>query len=213
MHDAKTGRMLRAAIIAIAPCAIPGSAVPLDGGEPAPLDRLDGYDVVYDSPGPDCTGSMPLGNGDIGLNVWVEPEGDILLLISKTDAWDESGRLVKVGRVRLRLDPPTLVDPAGMKVRFRQRLILRDGAIKIFAGHDDAPPGEMLPFPESLVARIRVDALRPAIEVWIEKQSGPAVLQASLEIWRQKERPFADRDGSHSESGARYAISSPAAWS
>ncbi len=31
--------------------------------------------------------SMPLGNGDIGLNVWVDPGGDLLFYISKTDAW------------------------------------------------------------------------------------------------------------------------------
>jgi len=32
---------------------------------------------------------MPLGNGDIGLNVWTEPGGDLLFYISKTDAWGD----------------------------------------------------------------------------------------------------------------------------
>ena len=33
-------------------------------------------DVVWDSPSTDAKGCMPLGNGDIGLNVWVEASGD-----------------------------------------------------------------------------------------------------------------------------------------
>ena len=31
---------------------------------------------------------MPLGNGDIGLNVWIEEGGDLLFYISKADAFD-----------------------------------------------------------------------------------------------------------------------------
>ena len=30
-------------------------------------------DVVWNSPAPDSSGSMPLGNGDMALNAWVEP--------------------------------------------------------------------------------------------------------------------------------------------
>jgi len=33
------------------------------------------YMVSWDSPSEDSWGSMPLGNGDIGLNVWVEADG------------------------------------------------------------------------------------------------------------------------------------------
>ena len=30
------------------------------------------YNVVWDSPSKDYSGSMPLGNGDIGVNAWLE---------------------------------------------------------------------------------------------------------------------------------------------
>jgi len=40
-------------------------------------DRVTRYNVVWDSPSADYNGSMPLGNGDIGLNVWVEGSGDL----------------------------------------------------------------------------------------------------------------------------------------
>ena len=44
-------------------------------------------DVQWNSPGPTSAQSMPLGNGDIGLNVWAEKNGDLVFYISKTDAW------------------------------------------------------------------------------------------------------------------------------
>jgi len=48
---------------------------------------LSDYNVVWDSPSTDFNGSMPIGNGDIGANVWVEDGGDLLFYISKTDAF------------------------------------------------------------------------------------------------------------------------------
>ncbi len=52
--------------------------------------------VVWESPSHDARGSMPIGNGDIGANVWVEPSGDVVFYISKTDAWSENARLLKL---------------------------------------------------------------------------------------------------------------------
>ena len=47
-------------------------------------------DVVWDQPGRSSADSMPIGNGDIGLNVWTETNGDIVFYIGKTDAWSEN---------------------------------------------------------------------------------------------------------------------------
>ena len=55
------------------------------------------YDVTWESPSKGAAGSMPLGNGDIGLNAWVEENGDLAFYISKTDSWGDNGRLLKVG--------------------------------------------------------------------------------------------------------------------
>ena len=44
--------------------------------------------LVWDSPSLGSAGSMPIGNGDIGLNVWAEADGTIRTYIAKTDAWD-----------------------------------------------------------------------------------------------------------------------------
>jgi alpha-L-fucosidase 2 len=71
--------------------------------------QLSAYDVVWNEPGRGSADSMPLGNGDIGLNVWTEPGGDLLFYIGKTDAWSEHPRaetgLMKVGLVRVSLSP------------------------------------------------------------------------------------------------------------
>ena len=60
------------------------------GDLPWPDGGLEDYDVIWDSPSNDSSGSMPLGNGDLGVNAWVEPSGDLVLLLSKTDAWSEN---------------------------------------------------------------------------------------------------------------------------
>ena len=71
--------------------------------------QLFSYDVVWMEPGKGSADSMPLGNGDIGLSVWTEPDGDLLFYIGKTDAWSEHPRaetgLMKVGLVRVSLSP------------------------------------------------------------------------------------------------------------
>ena len=42
-----------------------------------PADLLDACNVVWDSPSTNSLGSMPLGNGDIGVNVWTEPNHNL----------------------------------------------------------------------------------------------------------------------------------------
>ena len=71
---------------------------------------------------------MPLGNGDAGANIWVEPSGDVLFYISKVDAHDSSHTIRKLGRIRLRFEPSLDVE------RFRQTLVLSDATVEIQAG-------------------------------------------------------------------------------
>lgn len=116
---------------------------------------------------------MPLGNGDIGLNAWVEPGGDLLFYISKTDAWGDQvkpgmdgwmkqgGILSKLGLVRVSFGSGA----AG----FRQVLRLREGEIQITEG--------------DVHLRLWVDANHPVVRV--EMESGkPVFAKVSLEDWR-----------------------------
>ena len=127
------------------------------------------YDLVWDSPSADARGSMPLGNGDLGLNVWVEPTGDLVLLLGKTDSFDEFNRLLKLGRIRLRTTP-ALVQPGKP---FTQALRLAEGLIEI-----DSPTARL---------RIWVDANNPAIQIEGLSQN-PLQVQTTLETWRTEAR-------------------------
>jgi hypothetical protein len=48
-------------------------------GGATPLDQLDRYNVVWHTPNHDASGSMPIGNGEVGLNAWVEEDGSLLV--------------------------------------------------------------------------------------------------------------------------------------
>jgi alpha-L-fucosidase 2 len=81
------------------------------------------HHVIWDSPSAGPFGSMPLGNGDISLNAWVEASGDLCFYIGKTDSWDENGRLLKLGLIRVSLEPNPFA-PGGP---FRQELRVASG--------------------------------------------------------------------------------------
>ena len=157
--------------------------------------RLDSYNVSWNTPGPGSAASMPLGNGDIGLNVWVDPGGDLLFYISKTDAWggekdsladswmQQGGVLMKLGLIRVSLSPnpfagasvtagamaTTGAAPGG----FRQTLRLRQGEIDITEGEGAA----------AVNYRIWVDANHPVIRV--EASGGrPFQTTVTLHDWR-----------------------------
>ena len=120
-----TFRMLAALVFALSA----GAAATTVAGQSAP-DELDKCNVVWTTPSKDAAGSMPLGNGEVGLNLWGEEGGDLRFYIARTDAYSEISRLLKVGCVRVRSrrirSPPS--------APFRQELRLRDGLCEITAG-------------------------------------------------------------------------------
>jgi hypothetical protein len=136
---------------------------------PAPVEELSRYNLVWNSPSPNAAGSMPIGNGEVGLNVWVEPNGDLLFYISRTDAWSECNRLLKLGRVRIHLTP----NPFATGQPFRQELKLSDGQIVISNG--------------DMTLRVFVDADAPVIYVSGQGKT-PRTVTATFETWRNEQR-------------------------
>ncbi len=148
-------------------CAATASLFPTGlGAAPA---ELDCYDVVWKTPSRNAAGSMPIGNGEVGLNVWVEEDGDLRFYIARTDAWSEASRLMKLGGVRVSLTPNPFVKGAP----FRQELKLRDGRIEIAAG--DAH------------LKVFVDANAPVIHV-VGESRHPLGVKAALECWRTERK-------------------------
>lgn len=184
-RSALTGAMLATGLWPCGAAAAPMTETRLAG-------LLDAYNVVWDSPSQDANGSMPLGNGDVGLNAWVEASGDLVFYISKTDAWDENARLCKIGRVRVKFEPAL---QAGASLR--QELKLREGAIEIQSTVDGQPA----------LIRLWVDADRPIVRVQAETKAR-AVCRAAVELWRQRERPFGP-DDSHSGNGVNQLPGKP----
>lgn len=45
--------------------------------------------VVWTVPCKDATGSMPLGNGELGINLWIKENGDLLFYLSRNDSFSE----------------------------------------------------------------------------------------------------------------------------
>jgi alpha-L-fucosidase 2 len=119
---------------------------------------------------------MPLGNGDIALNVWVEANGDLVFYIGKSDAWTEDPNdgsgLAKLGRVRVSLSPPGVVpNPSVVQI-----LKLHQGEIDIREGADFA----------ATTFRVWVDANHPVIRVEAVAPQ-PAQVTVSLEVWRTEQ--------------------------
>jgi hypothetical protein len=131
------------------------------------------FDVVWDSPSQDYTGTMPLGNGETGLNVWMEPDGCLRFYISRTDAWDDNARLLKVGQVTISFEPN--IFKSGNY--FSQRLSLREGRVLIAAGDPDDP----------VSIAVWVDANRSLVHV-TAGSSQPLKMTARIESWRKE--PF-----------------------
>jgi len=135
----------------------------------APQPVID-YRVTWDTPGTNYKDSMPIGNGDLGLNIWTEQNGDVVFLIDKTDAWTENGELVKLGRVRLKFDEsPFLAGPS-----FRQILIPKEGALEIRGSN-------------AANLRVWVDAESPVVHLEL-RAARPVSMQANAEIWRTEPR-------------------------
>src|SRR6266446_5891381 len=124
-------------------------------------------DVAWNSPGTYENDSMPLGNGDLALNVWTEQNGDFVLLIAKSDAWSENGQLLKLGRVRVKLTPNPFAPPAS----FTQTLRLETGEVELQEGKS--------------VAWIWVDANHPVIHLEVQAEH-PVEMEAKAELWRLK---------------------------
>jgi hypothetical protein len=152
-----------------------GLGVVIHAAEPVPPTP---YEVVWDSPSQDCNGTMPLGNGEVALNAWIEPSGDLRFYIARTDSWDDSGRLVKVGAVRIKVGD----GPADRTKKFRQVLTVKDGTLSARYGEGDA----------QVDLRLWVDANRPVI--CVEAQTvKPTTAAALIELWRNAATELPDK--------------------
>ncbi|HAZ04625.1 MAG: hypothetical protein A2W90_06860 [Bacteroidetes bacterium GWF2_42_66] len=131
----------------------------------AQITTLEDYNIQWNTPGINSQGSMPIGNGDIGANVWVEENGDLVFYVSKTDAWNEYGHLLKLGKIRISIHPSQYNNKS-----FSQKLELEKGRMIITYGDTRV--------------KLWADANHPTIQVDIDSKTA---LQTKVffETWRK----------------------------
>jgi len=142
--------------------------------------RFNPQKLTWNSPSKNSMGAMPAGNGDMGINLWVEENGNLLFYLSKTDACSENGGLLKLGKVRMALNP----NPFAAGNKFKQELVLEDGVISIKAGEGK----------NAVEINCWVDANNPVVEFDIESQS-PIAASCTFEPWRIKRRALKQNAG------------------
>jgi hypothetical protein len=149
----------------------PQPVLPNDAAAARALDELVRHDVQWSSPGGDEAGSMPIGNGTFGANVWIDAKGDLLLLLSHADAFSEIERLLKLGRVRISCDPPLAIAP------FTQRMRFADGMIEVECGDGD----------DRVLLRVWIDSATETLHTTLDGRR-PRTVTATLENWRNAAR-------------------------
>lgn len=134
----------------------------------AQIPVLKNYNQVWNTQSNNASESMPLGGGDIGLNVWVE-KGDLYFYFSRSGTFDEHNTLLKLGRVKVTLTPNPFKDNEG----FHQELVLQDGYVLISQNNTKI--------------KLWVDVFKPIIHLDLESKN-PLKMTASYESWRYKNR-------------------------
>ena len=117
--------------------------------------------------------SMPLGGGDVGLNVWVEND-EVMFYICRSGSYDEHNTLLKAGRVRLAIEGGTA------QAAFSQTLRLSKS--------------EMLVELHGAKILLWVDAFRPVVHVEVESPKAVSAT-VSYESWRYEDRPYMKNEG------------------
>ncbi len=157
--------------------------------------QLDSYNVVWDTPSKSGSlESMPIGNGDITANVWVENDGDLMMYIGKSDSWSEATRLLKIGRIRISLNP----NPFENFSKFRQTLNLKNGEIIVSSVNSNL----------SADIRIWIDANMPVLHI-DATASKPMTATCTSEIMRPYEQTFTGGGANPLASSFRGICDSP----
>lgn len=144
--------------------------------------RANDYNVIYTSPSNTDRGLMPLGNGELGVSLWVTKDA-ICGYLSRSDSLTECDRNVKLGMFRIQIEPSVLEYPD-----FHQELVLEDGAIVLYAGPKECRL-KMCAF---------VERERDVLRIGIESEQN-VTIKCFYETWRKQINDSVNEAGNLSE--------------
>ena len=127
--------------------------------------------LAWQNPGKDFHDALPLGNGDIVVSAWSEQDGDLVFYLSKSDAYDDNNRLLKLGRIRIHLTP----NPFSGTTKYTEELDVKKGILEINSDRSD----------QKMNLRLWVDANNPVVHVDVTGNKKFNV-KVGLENWRRK---------------------------
>lgn len=134
----------------------------------AQIPNLEDYNQVWTTQSQNSSESMPVGGGDIGMNVWVENR-NIYAYFSRSGTFDEHNTFLKLGRIRLELKPNPFEGSQG----FQQELMLKNGYVSIRQNDTEV--------------KLWADVFNPVIHLDINSREKLQVT-VSYENWRYKNR-------------------------
>ena len=154
-----------------------------------PLALLEAYNPRWTGVGGSDRASVPLGNGELCSNVWVQRDG-IHLYLARSDAISELDRTLKLGEFVVTLDPNPFEEGT-----VRQELNLRDGSFHVSA---EGPFGSVrvvvLIDSESDAAIIRITSrrsLNAQLETRTWRIDNNDATAAAGSIWGDEDRGMA----------------------
>ena len=131
----------------------------------------------WTTPSTNSAGSMPVGGGGVGLNVWCDAEGTIHFYLSQSGTFDENNTMLKLGRFALNAFPEWKADD------FAQTLHLETGAMTLSQG--------------DVTVTLWCDVFKPVVHVEVDaKQKMLPVL--SYQSWRTHDEAFSQAEGQQS---------------
>ena len=148
---------------------------------PALAGKLDNTHMTtsytWNTPSVNSAGSMPVGGGGVGLNVWCDSKGTIRFYVSQSGTFDENNTMLKLGRFEL--SPFVHWEEGG----FSQTLHLETGEMTLSQG--------------GVTVNIWCDVLKPVVHIEVDaKQKTLPIL--SYHSWRTQVQPFTQAEGQQS---------------
>ena len=139
--------------------------------------KVNQYNITWNSQSKNASESMPCGGGDIGMNVWVE-NGELFIYVAKSGSFDENNALMKSGRLRLKFFP----NPFNESL-FKQELHLQEGYVSVEGENNGVKTS----------VKIWADVFHPVAHIDITSSKNIAT-EVAYESWRYQDRVIQQRE-------------------